>query len=481
MDLSNSERDQNYIKSKYSFGLWTGYIFAINSIVGAGFLGIPWAYDNAGWLFCIFYQIFISIQSYFLSLQTLESISRAEVLLQKIERGEAIPVLSFKQLLSKPHTYTLLKSNSNLIITDRLITCADICKLAFGKSIGTLYLLFLFLSMMGTMVTYSSIFSSLFTSNVPLGTFSTCNIYEYSSFLNDCRYKYWFYLILFSFFTVYMTVKGIREQQKIQFIMSGLRFLVLIIIIITCLFNIFTHQNNNDEEYNSAELPPLIRPENIGHAIPIILFASSYQIHIPTISETIGDKEKNLRRINFMAISTCFVFYSLLGLVGAVAFGKAPSIASLGYRNYTAGTSLSERQAWTYLVEYLIIISPALDVMTAYPIKALTIADSIITWIYGGELEKLENRKIYGIRFLISSSPLLVSFLVYNLGEILDWVGLLGFLIVQIPIPLIHLAMKNLVPGKSSFEIYGSVLFNWSLTLINTVSFIIVIAFNLSK
>ena len=263
--------------------------------------------------------------------------------------------------------------------------------------------------------------------------------------------------------------------------MSGLRFLVLIVIIITCIFNILTHQNNDDEGYNSTEMPPLIKPLNIAHAIPIILFASSYQIHIPTISESIGDKESNLKKINFMAISTCFIFYTILGLVGAVAFDKAPSIASLGYRNYTAGTSLSERQAWTYLVEYLIIISPALDVMTAYPIKALTIADSIITWLYGGELDKIKKTKIYGIRFLISSSPLLVSFLVFNLGEILDWVGLLEFLIIRIPIPLIHLAMKNLVPGKSSYEIYGSVLFNWSITLVNTFCFLFVIGFNLSQ
>ena len=194
MELSSRDEDENCIKSKNAFGLWTGYIFAINSIVGAGFLGIPWAYDNAGWLFCLFYQIFISMQSYLLSLQILESISRAEVLLQRLEKGETLPVLSFKQLLAKSHSYKLLQSNSRLIISDRLITCADLCKLAFGKRIGTLYLVFLFLSMVGTMVTYASIFSSLFTSNVPLGTLSTCNIYQYSSFLNDCRYKYWFYL-----------------------------------------------------------------------------------------------------------------------------------------------------------------------------------------------------------------------------------------------------------------------------------------------
>ena len=481
MDCSVNDIVHTPDHPKHSFGLWTGYIFAINCIVGAGFLGIPWAYGNAGWLFCLVYQIFISIQSYFLALQTLESMSRADVLIQRKERGEAIPKLSFKQLFTRPHFDTLLESENSPTISDRLVNCPDICKLAFGEKAGSVYLVFLFLYMMGTMVAYAAIFSSSFASNVPLGTLSTCDIYSHSGFFNDCRWKYWIYLLIFSVFSVYMTVRGIHEQQIIQFIMSGLRFVVLFLILITCIINIAAHKENDDDGYNSADMPPVIRPMNIGHAIPIILFASAYQVHIPTISDSIGNKERNLKTINLMAVMTCFIFYTLLGMLASIAIEGVPSMASLGYRNYTAGTSQSDRQGWTYLIEYLIIISPALDVMTAYPIKALTISDSLITWRYGGELSKIDKKIIYSVRFVISSFPLLISFLVYNLGTILDWVGLLGFLIIHIPIPLFHIAMKHLVPGKSVYDIYGSVWLNWSFSFINTILFFTVIGFNLSE
>jgi hypothetical protein len=262
--------------------------------------------------------------------------------------------------------------------------------------------------------------------------------------------------------------------------MSGLRFVVLFLIIITCIVDISGHKENDGDGYNSAEVPPLIHPLNIGHAIPIILFASAYQVHIPTISDSISNKEKNLKTINLMAVLTCFVFYTLLGILAAIAIEDVPSMASLAYRNYTAGSSQDNRAGWTYLVEYLIIISPALDVLTAYPIKALTISDSIITWRFGGDMSKVEKKKIVGIRFFIAFFPLVISFLVFNLGTILDWVGLLGFLIIHIPIPLFHIAMKHLVPGKSVYEIYGSVWLNWMFSAINTLLFFTVIGFNLS-
>ena len=43
------------------FGLFTGYVFIINSSIGAGFLSIPWAFSNADWLFSLLYQIFVTI------------------------------------------------------------------------------------------------------------------------------------------------------------------------------------------------------------------------------------------------------------------------------------------------------------------------------------------------------------------------------------------------------------------------------------
>ena len=86
------------------FGLWTGFIFTINCTIGAGFLSIPWAFNNAGWLFCITIQILAGIQGYFLAQQVLELMSRSEVLVRMTEEGKDIHPISWKKLFSKPKT-----------------------------------------------------------------------------------------------------------------------------------------------------------------------------------------------------------------------------------------------------------------------------------------------------------------------------------------------------------------------------------------
>ena len=43
-------RSRSLLEVDEKYGAWTGYFFTINSIVGAGILGIPWGYRIGGWL-----------------------------------------------------------------------------------------------------------------------------------------------------------------------------------------------------------------------------------------------------------------------------------------------------------------------------------------------------------------------------------------------------------------------------------------------
>jgi hypothetical protein len=407
--------------------------------------------------------------------------SRAEILFRMSEEGRDIHPVGFRKLFFQPKMPEKLIQPPHLkpIITNRMINSPDIMKLVFGDKIGALYLFGLFLYQFGTMVAYGSIFASSFASNVPLGNNNTCDIYSADGFYNDCRWKYWVFLLIFWVLTTYMTIKGIEEQQIVQFSMSVLRFVVMFSIIVTCVVDIALHRNNQDSDYNDATMPPLVVPENIGHAIPIILFASTYQVQIPTISETINNKQRNLPILNTMAVFTCFVLYTTLGLITSVAINHVPSMTSLSYRNYTAGYSRSGRPFWTYFFEYLIIISPALDVFSAFPLQALTISEAILTWKYGGNKEEIDKRILYFVRFGIASLPIVISFIVYNLGAILDWVGLIGFLVVQIMIPLAHIGLRHLVVGESPYDIKISIWVQWPMIIINACLFFIVIVLNL--
>jgi amino acid permease len=45
-----SERSPSLLDVEEKYGITTGYFFTINCIVGAGILGLPWAYRFGGWM-----------------------------------------------------------------------------------------------------------------------------------------------------------------------------------------------------------------------------------------------------------------------------------------------------------------------------------------------------------------------------------------------------------------------------------------------
>lgn len=458
-----------------SFGLWTGYFFTINCIIGAGFLGIPWAYEKSGWLFSLIYQIFAQIQAYHLAIQIVEVMSRTEVILNKKELGIKTKKPQFKRLFSSPsQSDPLLDVQMEPDITDRLINTPDSFKACFGNKWGMFYIICLGLYLFGTMIAYGSIFASSFAANIPIYFLDTCDIYAQSGFLSSCRINYWIFLTIFAIIVCYLTIIGMEEQQVVQIITSFLRFLVIFLVILIPIFSMIFDDSYNKNLEISA--PPLINLQYVPSSITILLFASSFQIHVPTITQVICEKEKHLKTINFLAVLTCFILYSLVGLSVSFYSDQVPKMASLLFRNFSAGYPLESRPLWAALCEYLIIICPAIDVVTCYPIKSLTISDAIITWQYGTKVHEVKRSVVILNRFLVSISPLIVCYIFYDLADILYWIGLLVFVIMQIAFPLMHLAMKIMVPGRSKFDIIGTPLLNWIIIFTNFLLMIIVIS-----
>ena len=289
------------------------------------------------------------------------------------------------------------------------------------------------------------------------------------------------YLLIFAVVTVYLTLRGIEEQQTMQFVMSGLRFTVMVVIIVTSLADIGTERNNQDGEHNDLVWPPLVSPRHIGHAIPILLFASTFQVQMPTISHAINNKSRNLPRVNLMAIVTCFIFYTALGIFVALAVDSVPSMASLAYRNYTGGHSRANRPAWTYIIEYLIVLTPALDVVSSFPLQALGISDAFITWRFGGDMNEIPWKSKLLLRFTVAFLPLLIAFFEFNLGTILDWVGLIGFFINQLSIPLFHMALRHMVAGESPYDINVHPAVSWITIFFNLALVFVVVGMNISE
>ena len=96
-------------------------------------------------------------------------------------------------------------------------------------------------------------------------------------------------------------------------------------------------------------------------------------------------------------------------------------MASLSFRNYSAGYSQSERPWWTYIIEYFVILFPALDVFSGFPLFSISNTNNLISIFYGVEENKEVSKcALFGIKLLSCFPPLFIAVFVSDLGTILE-------------------------------------------------------------
>jgi hypothetical protein len=156
------------------------------------------------------------------------------------------------------------------------------------------------------------------------------------------------------------------------------------------------------------------------------------------------------------------VCYSAIGLSAAFAISDVPSNVSLKYKNFTFGKSLSERPLWTQMISYVVVLFPAFDLISIFPIASHAISDNIVSAFYGtNRVQILIEHKIafYAIR-VVSILPsfayaLVQTQLVIRIqGSIINNTGMLSFFLILIMIPMCHIAARYYIPVESLYKAY---------------------------
>ena len=159
---------------------------------------------------------------------------------------------------------------------------------------------------------------------------------------------------------------------------------------------------------------------------------------------------------------TLLLCYPALGLTAAFGLNDLPSNVSLAFRDFSYGNSAENRPNWTYFVSYLIVLFPAFDVISIFPILAHGLSDTILSVLYSADREtvRTDHKRIYyGIRLGCTLPSFLYAYLQVQLGPIVDKSGLSAFFLIFFMIPLLHIAARLQVPQASRFH------FNWPLVL----------------
>lgn len=134
------------------------------------------------------------------------------------------------------------------------------------------------------------------------------------------------------------------------------------------------------------------------------------------------------------------------GIASGNATAAAAAAASTARSLLSAMNKNNVGQPWgAQAVVYTVLLFPGIDVLSAYPLCAITLGSNLMSAFYGRDVAHYEKHRRYRLPFRVLASlpPVIGACFVKSLGTILDCAGLIGFgIIFFFPLLLQHYSRK---------------------------------------
>jgi len=354
-----------------------------------------------------------------------------------------------KSLQGRDHKHVVVLKPKKYIVKDRKFEMNSLCRVFLGKRGLHIFTLVLSLYMLGTLWAYTSIFSSAMARAFPI--FSVRDINQVDSAFDLVAttaasaesLNYLCYAVLFGCTVVPLSCMELDEQIPLQVFLTGCRFLMFFLMIGTsglCADDISKMSTTTTisvgEEYTNDK--NIFRWDSVAKTLPILIFANIYHHSIPGLAHPVSDK----RSIGHVFTATnvfTMTGYLVLGLSLGAAFGETVEQSSnLSWSYFHANTGHWDDQGnlvgaapWTRAVSMYVVLFPAIDVVSAYPLSAITLGNNLFGAYYGKRIHEVEKdrwlRTVF--RLLASVPPIICAMFIRELGVITDYAGTTGFLL----------------------------------------------------
>jgi amino acid permease len=250
-------------------------------------------------------------------------------------------------------------------------------------------------AVVGSMWGYSSVFSASFAANVPVDFLSPAvgGVCDVEADWAGCAPHYHFYLAIFTCIAIPLACMEFREQAVVQVTMTIARIVVLVLLVATVLGGMGCEGVSFLEApVDAAQRAAQSRlADGLGliSLLPVCLFAFIFHHSIPGVSEPVRNKAQ-LPGVFSVGFLITGLGYLVLATISAYFFGdsvkRQASLAWEGYvgcvaPNLTPAEAMAQRSIVAAAVASFILIFPALDVTSAYPLNAVTLANSLATAI----------------------------------------------------------------------------------------------------
>lgn len=313
-----------------------------------------------------------------------------------------------------------------MIFANRRFEIVELCEMFLGQRGKQIFSLCIIVYIYGTLWAYCTVFARAFAANVNIG-----------------EQSYYLYLLMFALIVVPMSLMELTEQVFVQVTLAILRILMVLIMVSTTIIAAVT----DGEDFGSmpeigndpAENALRFHLGKIYVLLPIAAYAYIFHHSVPALSEPVRDRN-SLGRIFSTALFIAFSGYSLLGICVCVYFGaNTQQSSNLNWQTFKGLQPHGETPFYAWVISFFVVLFPAADVASAYPLNAFTLGNTLMSTYYGKDILKYEKSVTQAriFRLLAALPPFFGALLVSDLSKITGYTGLTGFLLAFVFPPLL--------------------------------------------
>ena len=339
---------------------WETYCFLMNSVVGAGILAIPGAFQHNGVLAS---AVLLSVVMLLNWVVHVELLAVTEKLTLSALSDESIK----QQLLPELH---LLTSEDHWDLP-------EIVGALFGRTHKSIYFLFFAGFIIGTISAYTNIFGTAF------GSFLHCD-YTVDEVSEECRHTYLLGTGVFTVLVCILTALDYKEQSWVQYLMTGLQFTMAGFVILYCVLR----ESTGHLTFANVVVAG---PSEMGSTFAILVFSVLYIIVFPSLFAVSNRHHRAQKQVAAWVSISTFALYCFFGTICALLIEKIPSNVSLYFKEEVEKLGEIAVPSMLLLLTYVVIIAPAIDITTNAPIYGHALAGGVITSIYGTNHQEIKR------------------------------------------------------------------------------------------
>ncbi|CAM9330066.1 unnamed protein product [Hapterophycus canaliculatus] len=277
---------------------------------------------------------------------------------------------------------------------------------------------------------------------------------------------YRMYVVLFGLVVVPLSTLDIKEQATFQVVLTMLRFLALVLMVGSISVSLYT----GGEPFGPGTevfvgTTDLVIWRGMLKAVPAGIFALSLAATSSTIVSGL-DQKHSVGNVIWTAMISAAVTYACISVSTAYYFGKSVNgSCNVNWTNYAPngdGPASSLLATAGRLLAYFVVLFPAMDVMSVFPLNVMVVANNMMAAVYNDHVDNAENDAVIVTTFRIVCAvpPLLCALLWRDFAAIVGYAGCLTVIIAFVFPAYVNLLSKRMCEerfGESKTPFTGAV------------------------